>query len=282
MRLLVTGVPGLLTNDLIPILEERHEVVPCTITDLDITDRTAVSERLKACRPEVVINCAGYTNVDGAETHRQEAFRVNALGVHYLALACRKTGAALCQISTDYVFDGRASLPYQPWDVPRPLNAYGASKWAGECLVASLLPDFYIVRTSSLYGKSGPNFVATILDKAREGKPLSVVTDQIMSPTWTVNFSRGLSRLIESGLFGIYHLTDQTQGGISWYDFSRAILQAAGSDLPVQPIAAGEIKRPALRPAFSVLDTSYLTMVTGYEPLDWEKSLTQFLSDRTG
>lgn len=278
MRLLVTGVPGLLTADLIPILEERHEVVPCTINDLDITDRSAVTEGLRSCRPEMVINCAGYTNVDGAETSREEAFRVNALGVHHLALACRETGAALCQISTDYVFDGRATGPYRPWDVPGPVNTYGASKWAGECLVTSLLNNFYIVRTSSLYGKSGPNFVATILRKSREGQPLAVVADQVMSPTWTVNLSRGISLLIESGLFGVYHLTDLTPGGISWYAFSLAILKAAGSDLAVRPISAGEIKRPATRPAFSVLDTSYLTMVTGYQPLDWQEALIRFIA----
>ncbi|MBI5583083.1 MAG: dTDP-4-dehydrorhamnose reductase [Deltaproteobacteria bacterium] len=278
MRLLVTGVPGLLTADLIPILMERHEVVPCSINDLDITDRAAVTERLRSCRPEVVVNCAGYTNVDGAETSREEAFRVNALGVHYLALACRETGAALCQISTDYVFDGRAHKPYLPWDVPGPVNAYGASKWAGECLIQTLLRNFYIVRTSSLYGKSGPNFVATILQKVQEGQSLSVVADQIMSPTWTVNFSRGLSALLETGLYGLYHLTDQTKGGISWFDFTQAILKAVGSDLEVRPASAAEIKRPARRPAYSVLDTSYLTMGTGYEPLDWQEALKQFIA----
>jgi dTDP-4-dehydrorhamnose reductase len=278
MRLLVTGVPGLLTADLIPILEERHAVVSCTINDLDITDRAAVAARMKSCRPEMVINYAGYTNVDGAETDREEAFRVNALGVHYLALACREAGASLCQISTDYVFDGRSTVPYRPWDVPGPLNAYGASKWAGECLVSSLLSDFYIVRTSSLYGKSGPNFVTTMLNKAREGQPLAVVADQIMSPTWTVNFSRGISLLIESGLFGVYHLTDQTNDGISWYEFTQAILKTAGLDLEVRPVSSGEIKRPAKRPAFSVLDTGYLTMVTGYQPLDWREALRQFLA----
>jgi dTDP-4-dehydrorhamnose reductase len=278
MRLLVTGVPGLLTGDLIPILEERHEVVSCSIDDLDITDRAAVTGRLQSCRPDVVVNCAGYTNVDGAETSRDLAFRVNALGVHYLALACRETGAALCQISTDYVFDGRASKPYQPWDTPGPLNAYGASKLAGECLIQTLLPNFYIVRTSSLYGKSGPNFVAAIVQKTREGQPLSVVADQVMSPTWTVNLSRGISALLETGLYGLYHLTDLTGEGISWFEFSQAILKTVGSDLPVRPASSGEIKRPACRPAFSVLDTSYLTMVSGYQPLAWRESLKQFIA----
>lgn len=278
MRLLVTGVPGLLTNDLIPELQARHEVLPCTISDMDITDRGAVRDRLRACRPELVINCAGFTNVDGAEGQREEAFRVNALGVHYLALACREVDAALCQISTDYVFDGQAGAPYQPWDTPRPINVYGASKWAAECVIRDLLERFYIIRTSSLYGRSGPNFVSTILRKATEGENLSVVIDQTMSPTWTVNFSRGVAALIETGVYGLYHLTDQTDGGISWFEFSRAILKAVGSDLPVRPASSEEIKRPAPRPSFSVLDTSYGTMVTGYQPLPWQEALWQFLS----
>lgn len=280
MRLLVTGVPGLLTNDLIPILREGHEVVPCSISDMDITDPAAVAARLRSCRPELVINCAGFTNVDGAETSREAAFRVNALGVHYLALACREIGAALCQISTDYVFDGRSTVPYQPWDIPGPINVYGGSKRAGEWLVETLLPEFYIVRTSSLYGQSGPNFVSTILAKVREGEPLSVVTDQIMSPTWTVNLSRGIAALIGSKMYGIYHLTDRTDGGISWFEFSRAILKAVDADLQICPISAREIKRPALRPAFSVLDTTYLTAAIGYQPLTWRDSLDQFLSTR--
>ncbi len=279
MRILVTGVPGLLSADLIPILRTRHEVVPCSLSDLDITDREAVLKIIPYDRPHLVINCAGYTNVDGAETHIEEARQVNALGVAHLALACRNLDIPLLHISTDYVFDGQSEIPYRPGDPPRPLSAYGQTKWEGEGLVTECLEKYFIVRTSSLYGKNGPNFVRTILQKAGEGKPLSVVTDQIMSPTWAVNLSQGILVLIESEKYGIYHLTDRTDGGISWYDFAQAILKTIGSDLEVRPISALELKRPAIRPAYSVLDTSQLTAAVGFQPLFWQEALQQFISN---
>jgi dTDP-4-dehydrorhamnose reductase len=193
-------------------------------------------------------------------------------------LSCRDLDIPLLQISTDYVFDGQTRVPYQPGDLPRPLNAYGRSKWEGEGLVTGLLKKTFILRTSSLYGKNGPNFVCTILDKAREGKPFSVVADQIMSPTWAVNLSRGILVLIESEKYGTYHLTDRTDGGVSWYDFARAILKVIGSDLELEPISAQELKKPATRPAYSVLDTRQLTSAIGFEPLFWQEALQGFIS----
>ena len=278
MRILVTGVPGLLSADLIPILRTRHEVIPCSLPDLDITDREAVSKTLPRHLPELVINCAGYTNVDGAEAHIEEARRVNALGVGHLARSCRELDIPLLQISTDYVFDGQSGVPYQPGDPPRPLNAYGQTKWEGEGQMTGLLKKYFVVRTSSLYGKNGPNFVRTVLQKAREGNPLSVVTDQIMSPTWAVNLSQGILALIESKKYGTFHLTDRTDGGISWHDFARAILETIGSNLELRPISARELKRPAIRPAYSVLDTRPLTSAVGFQPLFWQEALKQFIS----
>jgi dTDP-4-dehydrorhamnose reductase len=278
MRLLVTGVPGLLSDDLIPVLRTRHEVVPCSLPDLDITDREAVLKILPLHLPHLVINCAGYTNVDGAETHREEARRVNALGVGHLAWSCRDLDIPLLQVSTDYIFDGQSGVPYRPGDPPRPLNVYGQTKLEGEDLVTGLLKKYFIVRTSSLYGRNGPNFVRTILNKARERRAFSVVADQIMSPTWAVNFSRGILELIESEKYGTYHLTDRTDGGISWYDFARAILEMIGSRLELRPITAEELKRPAIRPAFSVLDLRQLSTAVGFQPLFWQEALRQFIS----
>lgn len=278
MRILVTGVPGLLSDDLIPILRTRHEVVPCSLPDLDITDREAVLKTIPDHLPHLVINCAGYTNVDGAEEHIEEARQVNALGVAHLAVACRDLDIPLLHISTDYVFDGLSEVPYRPGDTPRPLNVYGQTKWEGEGLATGLLKKYFIVRTSSLYGKNGPNFVRTILQKAGEGKPLSVVTDQIMSPTWAVNLSQGILALIESEKYGTYHLTDRTDGGISWYDFAQVILKTIGSDLKVRPISTRKLKRPAIRPAYSVLDTSQLTAAVGFRPLFYQEALQQFIS----
>ena len=280
MKILVTGYPGLLSSDLVPILQRDHEVIPLSIDDLDITSKEAVFKTVENLQPEVVINCAGYTAVDQAEKDWKGAFQVNALGAHYLALASRRYNIILCHISTDYVFDGRANLPYQPWDTPNPINVYGASKRAGEFFVSSLLHRYYIVRTSSLYGHHGPNFVRAILNKAGQGGPLTIVCDQVMSPTWSVNLSQGILQIIRSGNFGTYHLTDQTDGGISWYEFGQAVLKARGLNQEVLPILCQDLSRPAPRPAYSVLDTRYLTMSTGYRPLSWQEALEQFLGDR--
>jgi dTDP-4-dehydrorhamnose reductase len=277
MKILVTGYPGLLSKDLVPILQAEHEVVPISIADLDITHKEEVFKTIETFLPEVVINCAGYTAVDQAENNWEEAFRVNALGVQYLALACRQFDVILCQISTDYVFDGRISRPYQPWDIPNPINVYGASKEAGDVFVERLLSRYYIVRTSSLYGKHGNNFVQTIINKAKQGGPLTIVCDQVMSPTWSVNLSQGILQIIESDNFGIYHLTDQTDGGISWFDFGQAVLKIKGLNQKILPISCQDLDRPALRPAYSVLDTRYLTLATGYSPLHYQEALERFL-----
>lgn len=279
MNVLVTGYPGLLSSDLVPILREAgHEVMALTISDLDITHKEAVFRLLQKLKPEVVINCAGYTAVDQAETDWQETFRANALGVHHLALACRRFQAVLCQISTDYVFDGTQRRPYQPWDRPNPVNVYGASKLAAERIVESLLDRYYIVRTSSLYGRHGKNFVRTVLEAAEEGRPLSIVCDQLMSPTWSVNLSLGILRLIESEMFGLYHLTDETDSGISWYAFGKAILELKGIHKEIIPLNHCDLDRPAPRPPYSVLDTRYFTLATGYRPLPLQEALARFLT----
>jgi dTDP-4-dehydrorhamnose reductase len=277
MKVIVTGYPGLLSMDLVPILQAEHQVIPLTIDDLDITRKEDVFKTIETYLPEVIINCAGYTAVDQAEKDWEGAFQANALGVHYLALACQKFKVILCQISTDYIFDGRISRPYQPWDIPNPINLYGASKQAGEFFIEQLLNRFYIIRTSSLYGKNGNNFVKTIIAKAAQEEPLSIVCDQIMSPTWSVNLSRGILQVIDSGNFGIYHLTDQTDGGISWYDFGQAILRIKGLNQEILPVSCKDFDRPAPRPAYSVLDTRYLTLATGYSPLHYLGALEQFL-----
>jgi dTDP-4-dehydrorhamnose reductase len=278
MKILVTGYPGLLSQDLVPILQVEHEVVSLSIADLDITREEEVFKTIETYLPEVVVNCAGYTAVDQAEKEWEEAFRVNALGTQFLALACRQFDVILCQISTDYVFDGRISRPYQPWDIPNPINVYGASKQAGDFFVERLLGRYYIIRTSSLYGNHGNNFVRTIIDKAQEGAPLSIVCDQVMSPTWSVNLSRGILQVIRSGNFGAYHLTDQTDGGISWFDFGKAVLKIKGFNQEIVPISCKDLDRPAPRPAYSVLDTRYLTLATGYRPLHYLEALEQFLA----
>jgi dTDP-4-dehydrorhamnose reductase len=279
MKILVTGYPGLLSKDLVPILRSEYEVIPLSMDDLDITRKKEVFRTLEIYQPQMVINCAGYTAVDQAENDWSGAFQVNALGVHHLALACRKFEVVLAHISTDYVFDGQSNRPYTPWDTPNPISVYGASKRAGEFYIQSLLHRYYIVRTSSLYGKHGPNFVQAIIKKAQQGGPLSIVSDQVMSPTWSVNLSHGLMQIIHSGTYGIFHLTDQTDSGISWYEFGKAILKAGGLDQEILPIRSQDLGRPAPRPSYSPLDIRYLTIATGYKPLSWQEALNQYLHE---
>jgi dTDP-4-dehydrorhamnose reductase len=277
MKVIVAGSRGMLANDLVPLLTEKHETHLFDREEVDITDEDRVLAFVAGIRPDLIINCAAYNQVDQAEADRETAFRVNANGVRHLALACKAFDSVLCHFSTDYVFDGKGHRPYRPDDEPNPISVYGESKRAGEVYVHSLLSDYYLVRTSSLYGKYGPNFVQTILRLAEEKKVVRVVEDQVMSPTWTVNLAHGVIQLIESGSFGTYHLTDRTDGGISWFTFAREICRLRGLDNKVEPATSEEFDRPARRPAYSVLDTSVFTQRTGYEPIPWQQSLQRFL-----
>jgi dTDP-4-dehydrorhamnose reductase len=281
MKILVTGYPGLLSLDLIPLLQKEYEVIPLSIQDLDITRKEEVLTFFEAHGPDVIINCAGYTAVDAAENDWPGAFSVNALGAHHLAPACRKWKTILVHLSTDYVFDGQSRRPYQPWDTPNPISVYGASKRAGEFYIESLLSRYYIIRTSSLYGRHGPNFVRAILHQAKQGGPLKIVSDQVMSPTWSVNLSQGLLQIIKSGNFGTFHLTDQTDGGITWHDFAKTFLKMKGLNRKILAISSRDLNRAAPRPAYSTLDIRYTTLACGYQPLSYEESLERFLSENS-
>lgn len=278
MKVLVAGSNGMLAQDLVPLLQQQgHDTHPLDRGRLDITDEKRVFDIVEQIKPDIVINCAAYNMVDQAEQEREAAFAVNAHGVKHLAMACRRFGAILCHISTDYVFNGRSRRPYRPGDATDPMNVYGESKRAGEVYVESILKRYYIIRTSSLYGKKGNNFVYTILGLAREKEILSVVADQRMSPTWTVNLAGGIVELIKSEDFGTYHLTDRTDGGITWLEFAKEILKAKGLNNRVEPVTAEEFARPARRPAYSVLDTTSLTSACGYEPMHRQDALGRFL-----
>ena len=277
MKILVAGSKGMLAHDLVPILRESHEVIGVDLEDLDITAREAVRDAVDKSSPDVIINCAAYTQVDKAEEERGKAFLVNAIGTQNLALACQKKGIPLCHISTDYIFDGRKESPYTPFDSPNPLNVYGESKLAGEKYIEWISSRFYIIRTSWLYGRGGNNFVSTILRLAKERPELRVVNDQIGSPTHTPSLSAAIARLIETGAFGIYHFTDETGGGISWYDFAKEIVRLAGLDTKIAPIPTEEFPRPAERPKYSVLDTSLFPMATGLTCTDWKEALRDYM-----
>ena len=275
-RYLVTGAGGMLGTDLVAALSGR-DATALTRADLDITDPKAVHAAVAG--HDVVINAAGYTEVDDAETHEAAAHAINAAGAGNLARAAAEHGARLVQVSTDYVFDGAATTPY-PEDAPRhPVSAYGRTKADGERLALELNPaGTYVVRTAWLYGQHGPNFAATMLRLARERDTVEVVTDQLGQPTWTADVAARIVEMLDSDApVGIYHATNSGQA--SWYDFARLVFELGGHDPDrVKPTISARFVRPAPRPAYSVLGHDAWSRA-GLSPLrDWASALRDAFS----
>lgn len=271
----------MLAQALVPELRSRGwEVVALNRAALDVGDEAAVHSRIRDEEPDVVVQCAAYTEVDAAETDEAAAFRINADATRYVGQACQRVGARLVYPSTDYVFQGAASRPYQPNDPPNPLNAYGRSKLAGE-RAALEVKGGLVVRTSWLYGSGGPNFVDNILRLASERDHLDVVSDQVGRPTWAVSLARTVGALLECRAQGILHATD---GGepVSWYDFTRAILAEMEVGAAVRAIPSSAFPRPAARPSYSVLDCASTEAVLGHPLPGWREMLTQYLLHRDG
>lgn len=233
-----------------------------TSTRLDVTDRDAVMGAVTSARPDVVIHAAAWTAVDACEGDPDKALRVNALGSRHVAEACSRTSAYLCAVSTDYVFDGTATVAYTEWDRTNPQSVYGRSKLAGEREIQGLVPGAAVVRTSWLCGAGGPNFVKTMLGLAREtGREVRVVADQRGCPTFTTDLADVIRQLAVGRTAGLFHVTNQ--GATTWHGFAGAIFEAAGSDPGrVIAIATSELDPPraAPRPAFSVLDNAAMRL----------------------
>lgn len=277
MKVLVTGAKGMLGREAVRAFSKRHETIGLSHGDLEITDLKGVISLFRKEAPDLVIHTAAYTDVDGCEKDGEKAFKVNGLGTRNVAIGCAETGATMVYISTDYVFDGRKGSPYTELDRPAPINTYGLSKLMGEEFIRGLMSRYYIVRTSWLFGKGGRNFVDAILARAREGKPLEVVDDQVGTPTYTVDLAEKLVEVVEKGGVGTYHITNS--GSCSWYDFAQKILEFSGMDnISLRPIKSWELDRPAKRPSFSVLD-NLLLRLEGIPLLKgWEEALREFLS----
>ncbi len=274
MKVLITGAGGMLGKALTSCLESRdHQVKGLPKEELDVTNYAQVIETLDAERPEIVIHAAAYTKVDQAESEPDLAYLINGYGTENIAVGCNKLGIPMVYVSTDYVFDGEQNRPYHPWDQTRPLSIYGKSKLAGERAVLHHLNHFYIVRTSWLYGPHGRNFVDTIHQMAKDGKPLRVVSDQFGTPTCTLTLSETISDLILTGRWGVYHGTD---GGVTnWFEFARAI--ASDFKVSVTPIETKDMPRPATRPKYSVLDKTTLVHTLGREVVPWQEALAMYL-----
>lgn len=274
MRVLLTGASGMLGMDLQTAFQDV-DLISLTREELDVADDVAVQHRVNTLRPDLIVNAAAFTKVDDCETQIDSAYAVNALGPRNLAVAAQANGAALVQVSTDYVFPGTSDRPYRECDVTGPKSEYGRSKLAGELWVQSLCQRHYIVRTSWLYGENGPNFVKTMLRIGREQGKARVVDDQIGSPTYTVDLAGAIRQLVERPVYGIYHLSNQ--GTCSWHQFAAHIFAIAGVAVDLQTMKSDELTRPAPRPLYSVLDNQ-MWRLSGFAPLrHYREALKSYL-----
>ena len=281
MKILVTGVSGQLGYDVERELDQRGiEHLGTSSRELDITDREAVERLMERYRPDAVIHCAAYTKVDLAEDEPERCWAVNADGTRNVAAACRRTGAKLLYISTDYVFPGTGERSYETGDPTGPVNTYGRSKLAGELAVQSLLEKYFIVRISWVFGKNGNNFVKTMLRLAETRAELSVVCDQIGSPTYTADFAPLLCGMVQTERYGVYHATNE--GTCAWSEFAEAIFELAGRQVAVHPIPTSAYPTKAARPLNSRLSKESLRD-NGFQALpEWKDALARYLKEITG
>lgn len=278
MKILIIGAHGMLARDVTTSLRNGHELALCDHPDIDIRNAASVSPVMKRHRPDWVVNCAGYTDVDGAETSRDLAFAVNAEGPGILAQACREQGSRLCHISTDFVFDGSAGEPYRESAPTSPLSVYGQSKLQGELNIKAAFDDYLIVRTSWLFGRGGKNFIRTICDLAAERSEVQVVDDQRGCPTYAADLAAILKTALEKNLRGIYHACNT--GVCSWFELAREAVGLAVPGGRVVPINSAQMPRPARRPAFSAMDCSKISRDCGIHIRHWREALRDYLAQK--
>lgn len=278
MKVLVTGVKGQLGCDVMAELAKRNiEAIGVDIDEMDITDKISVEKVIGEAAPDVVVHCAAYTAVDAAEDNEALCRRVNADGTRNIAEVCKKLDCKMVYISTDYVFDGQGTRPWEPDDERHPLNVYGQTKYEGELAVQENLSKYFIVRIAWVFGKNGKNFVKTMLKLAETHDKLTVVNDQFGSPTYTYDLARLLVDMIQTDKYGIYHATNE--GICTWYEFACEIFRQAGVKIEVTPVPASEYPAKAKRPENSRLDKSKLTE-NGFERLpSWQDALRRYIKE---
>lgn len=278
MKVLVTGVKGQLGYDVMAELARRNiEAIGVDIDEMDITDKISVEKVIGEAAPDVVVHCAAYTAVDAAEDNEALCRRVNAGGTRNIAEVCKKLDCKMVYISTDYVFDGQGTRPWEPDDERHPLNVYGQTKYEGELAVQENLSKYFIVRIAWVFGKNGKNFVKTMLKLAETHDKLTVVNDQFGSPTYTYDLARLLVDMIQTDKYGIYHATNE--GICTWYEFACEIFRQAGVKIEVTPVPASEYPAKAKRPENSRLDKSKLTE-NGFERLpSWQDALRRYIKE---
>ena len=278
MKVLVTGYAGQLGYDTVRQLEARGiECRGVDMADFNLTDGPAVKEYVRSYRPDVIVHCAAYTNVDKAESAPEVCAAVNGMGTVNMVRAALSVGAKMVFISTDYVFPGTGDQPWKVDDRYGPLNVYGMSKVQGEDAVRSLMTRYFILRTSWVFGKNGHNFVRTMLRLGAEKKEVRVVNDQIGSPTYSLDLARVICDILPTEKYGIYHV--RNEGYISWYEFAKMIMEKAGLPCKVLPVPSSEYPTPAKRPLNSRLDGSKLA-AAGFAPMPTvENALERYLEE---
>ena len=273
MKILVTGSDGMLGQDLVAAAEQSgHEVRACPRTRLDVTDAGAVMEGISVYKPDAVVNCAAWTDVDGAEEHQAEAMAVNATGAGNVAAAAAEIGAKVIYVSSDFIFDGKKRTPYVESDVPAPISAYGRSKLSGEEATLFANRRSMVVRTAWTFGIGGSNFVETMLRNGATEARVLVVHDQVGSPTWTWHLAQGLLRQLDSDAYGIHHMAGA--GHCSRYDFAREIFDRAGMEVNTLATDSAMLGRAAARPAFSALESEYPNAI---QLPPWQEGLAGYL-----
>lgn len=297
MKILITGCNGQLGTELqaqlrrgeselgpIPDRLKNATVLPVDVDQLDITDRAEVVNFVRRHQPDTIINCAAFTNVDGCETSKDAAFKVNALGPRNLAIAADKINARLIHVSTDYVFSGEGDTPLDECDLPAPRSAYGTTKLLGEQYVQRFCRRHFIVRTAWLYGYNGKNFVKTMINAGKKFGKLTVVNDQLGNPTNAADLAHHILKLAVSHEYGTYHCTGN--GICSWYDFAAEIIRLAGVEATVAPCTTAEYAaahpEAASRPAWSALDNRMLRCTVGDEMRPWQQALAAYFEHWDG
>ncbi len=284
-RYVVIGATGQLGSDLVRTFDQPGELVALSTRDVDILDSARTRSMLETLRPTCVINTAAYNLVDRAEDDERSAFALNAEAVGTLAAICQAAGARLVHFSTDYVFDGAKRTPYLETDSPQPVSVYGESKLAGERLALERCERSVIFRVCGLFGLAGSlgkgkgNFVETMLRLAREGRPLRVVSDQVLCPSYTLDLARKVWKVLPKVAHPVYHLTNA--GQVSWYEFARRALELAGVTADLTPVTAAEYGARARRPAYSVLAHAHLAALGEDDLRPWDAALPAYVAERS-
>jgi dTDP-4-dehydrorhamnose reductase len=285
MKILITGSNGMLGTDLLKLLRNEMspsahnknlEVIEAPHENLDISLKDKVSDFVSIHTPDIIINCAAFTNVDKCETERETAFNINAMGPKYIASAAKNCGARVIHISTDFVFDGNGDRPYVEEDQTNPLSEYGRTKLEGEKNIQNFCNSFLIVRTSWLFGHKGVNFASKMLELAEHKKELSIVTDEIGSPTYTPDLAKALWTLIKQECEGIINVSNY--GSCSRYEWAEYIFKTQGYNININQIKSSEYKRPAKVPLNSTLNCQKFTTITGLRMRPWQEAVTEYLN----